>query len=65
MENVPENIRNESRPAGGAWIETKDHCQGERGNRCRAPHGARGLKQNDVFTPQDVNEVAPRRGRVD
>ena len=33
-----------SRPAWGAWIEIRGGRHGCRRSRCRAPHGARGLK---------------------
>ncbi len=52
-----------SRPARGAWIETAigviRHCR----LRCRAPRGARGLKQDHVIaTPLSVGR-APRGAR--
>ena len=54
----------ESRPARGAWIETRI---GPRitGRRCRAPRGARGLKLVICAKSPLVLEVAPRAGRVD
>ena len=38
-------LRDKSRPARGAWIETRMRVRWSGSPSCRAPHGARGLKQ--------------------
>ena len=54
-----------SRPARGAWIETRIEDIGYHNCFCRAPHGARGLKLSTSTALQIAIAVAPRTGRVD
>ena len=54
-----------SRPAWGAWIETRQLPAGCRRGKSRAPRGARGLKRSLAAAGQVAAAVAPRVGRVD
>ena len=54
-----------SRPSRGAWIETVPRGQAARAMRCRALHGARGLKQPGFPNAVLDVRVAPFTGRVD
>ena len=60
------NVR-QSRPSGGAWIETPELALPlpDTGGCHRAPPGARGLKPNQSDEKWWIRTIAPLRGRVD
>ena len=51
-----------SRPTRGAWIEITPLRFEEWRRRGRAPHGARGLKYNDLSTVDAGRQSRPTRG---
>ena len=53
-----------SRPARGAWVEMILGLIWKAKAKCRAPHGARGLKFMEDPWVMAALDVAPRTGRV-
>ena len=52
----------QSRPARGAWIETRNFLLLIACTICRAPHGARGLKHRNLTTSHTRRRSRPARG---
>ena len=51
-----------SRPAWGAWIEIPPFKKKSKGIRCRAPHGARGLKYRGKHRIKTSSQSRPAWG---